>query len=305
MALTISTGFVVDDAIVVIENITRYLEQGMQPFAAALQGAQEIGFTVCHHQRFADSRLYPVLLMGGIVGRLFREFAVTLSVAIAISMVVSLTTTPMMCAHLLKEHREARVALSRPASAVFNWIVEPYGRTLDWVLRHPAITLVVLLATIGAECLPVHSRAQGIFPAAGQRALAGAPFMADQDTSFQAMDKILLRMVEHRPGGPGGGHGHRIHRRQRRQRTPTRRACSSRSSRWRSARSRCRPDHRAAASQAGRACRGATLFLQASQDVRVGGRRAARSINSPCGATTCTILTRMAPHMLASCEDSA
>ena len=105
MALTISTGFVVDDAIVVIENITRYLEQGMKPFAAALKGASEIGFTVVTISVSLCAVFIPLLLMGGIVGRLFREFSVTLSVAIAVSMLVSLTTTPMMCAHLLKERQ--------------------------------------------------------------------------------------------------------------------------------------------------------------------------------------------------------
>ena len=106
MALTISTGFVVDDAIVVIENITRYLEQGMRPFQAALKGAKEIGFTVVSMSISLIAVFIPLLLMGGIVGRLFREFAVTLSIAIAVSLVVSLTTTPMMCAHLLREHGE-------------------------------------------------------------------------------------------------------------------------------------------------------------------------------------------------------
>jgi multidrug efflux pump len=114
MALTISTGFVVDDAIVVIENITRYLEQGMHPFQAALKGAQEIGFTVLSMSLSLIAVFIPLLLMGGIVGRLFREFAVTLSVAIAVSLVVSLTTTPMMCAHLLKEH--AKAGCTGPAS---------------------------------------------------------------------------------------------------------------------------------------------------------------------------------------------
>ncbi len=111
MALTVSTGFVVDDAIVVIENITRYLEKGMKPFAAALRGAREIGFTVFTISISLIAVFIPLLLMGGIVGRLFREFAVTLSVAIAISMVISLTTTPMMCAYLLKEHEIARLDL--------------------------------------------------------------------------------------------------------------------------------------------------------------------------------------------------
>ena len=109
MALTIATGFVVDDAIVVIENITRYLEQGMKPLAAALRGAREIGFTVLTISVSLVAVFIPLLMMGGIVGRLFREFSVTLSVAIAVSMAVSLTTTPMMCAHLLKAHEDARL----------------------------------------------------------------------------------------------------------------------------------------------------------------------------------------------------
>ena len=140
MALTISTGFVVDDAIVVIENITRYLEQGMKPFAAALRGAREIGSTVFTISVSLIAVFIPLLLMGGIVGRLFREFAVTMSVAIAISMAISLTTTPMMCAHLLKEH-ESHGWMYRTSERAFNWIVGLYGRTLDRVLRHPAITL--------------------------------------------------------------------------------------------------------------------------------------------------------------------
>ena len=111
MALTISTGFVVDDAIVVIENITRYLEKGLAPFEAALKGAQEVGFTVLTISVSLVAVFIPLLLMGGIVGRLFREFAVTLSIAIAVSMVVSLTATPMMCAHLLKQADDAWVAV--------------------------------------------------------------------------------------------------------------------------------------------------------------------------------------------------
>ncbi len=135
MALTISTGFVVDDAIVVIENITRYLEQGMPPFEAALQGAQEIGFTVMTISFSLIAVFIPLLLMGGIVGRLFREFAVTLSVAILVSMVISLTATPMMCAHLLKQHRTTDGSIAS-ASGSFTWIVETYGRTLTVVLEH-------------------------------------------------------------------------------------------------------------------------------------------------------------------------
>ncbi len=147
MALTISTGFVVDDAIVVIENITRYLEQGMQPFEAALKGAKEISFTVMTISISLVAVFIPLLLMGGIVGRLFREFAVTLSVAILVSMIVSLTTTPMMCAHLLKQETE-HGRVYRAIERLLDWVVRTYGRTLKVVLDYSLITLFGLLATI-------------------------------------------------------------------------------------------------------------------------------------------------------------
>jgi multidrug efflux pump len=150
MALTISTGFVVDDAIVVIENVTRYLEQGMRPFEAALKGAQEVGSTVFTISVSLVAVFIPLLLMGGIVGRLFREFAVTLSVAIAVSMVISLTATPMMCAYLLKEEHSHGWAY-RTGERAFTWVVDQYGKTLSVALRFRALTLVVLLATIDSR----------------------------------------------------------------------------------------------------------------------------------------------------------
>src|SRR5204862_3380910 len=133
MALTIATGFVVDDAIVVIENITRHLEQGKPPMEAAIVGAREIGFTVISISVSLVAVFIPILLMSGVVGRLFREFAVTLSVAIAVSLVVSLTTTPMMCAYLLKSKDEQRRGRWYHASEkVFNWVLGWYERTLAW-----------------------------------------------------------------------------------------------------------------------------------------------------------------------------
>ncbi len=214
MALTISTGFVVDDAIVVIENITRYLEQGMKPFAAALRGAREIGSTVLTMSVSLIAVFIPLLLMGGIVGRLFREFAVTMSVAITISMAVSLTTTPMMCAHLLKEHT-THGWMYRTSERGFNWIVGVYGRTLARVLRHPAITLGVLAATIGLNVYLFIHVPKGFFPQQDNGRLNGT-IIADQDTSFQAMEGNLRRMVKIVQAGSGGGDGGRIHRRQRR-----------------------------------------------------------------------------------------
>ena len=172
MALTISTGFVVDDAIVVIENITRFLEQGMRPLQAALLGAQEIGFTVVSMSVSLVAVFIPLLMMGGVVGRLFREFAVTLSVAIAVSLAVSLTTTPMMCAHML-EAGKSHGRLYRLNERCFNWIVAMYGRTLTRVLRHPAITLAVLFGTIGLNVYLFVRRSERILSPTGQRAFDG------------------------------------------------------------------------------------------------------------------------------------
>jgi len=194
MALCISTGFVVDDAIVVIENITRYLEKGMAPFAAALQGAREIGFTVLSISVSLVAVFIPLLLMGGIVGRLFREFAVTLSVAIAVSLVVSLTATPSMCAHLLRQH-ESHGLMYRTSERAFNWVVKSYGRTLAAVLRFPAITMAVLLATIALNVYLYIHVSKGFFPQQDNGRISGS-IQGDQDTSFQAMDGILRQMID-------------------------------------------------------------------------------------------------------------
>jgi multidrug efflux pump len=193
MALTISTGFVVDDAIVVIENITRYLEQGMQPVQAALKGAQEVSATVFTISVSLIAVFIPLLLMGGIVGRLFREFAVTLSVAIAVSMVVSLTATPMMCAYLLKG-QQSHGRMYRWSERAFERMVNLYGSTLSVALRFRAITLVVLLATIGLNVYLFLRIPKGFFPQQDNGRIQGS-ILADQDTSFQAMDKIMLPMI--------------------------------------------------------------------------------------------------------------
>jgi multidrug efflux pump len=193
MALTISTGFVVDDAIVVIENITRYLEQGMNPFHAAMKGASEIGFTVMTISISLVAVFIPLLMMGGIVGRLFREFAVTLSIAIGVSMIVSLTATPMMCAHLLRQHGE-HGWLYRANERIFTWVVNTYGRTLSIVLRHSFITLLILLGTIALNAYLFIHVSKGFFPQQDNGRMMGQ-ITADQDTSFQAMDRILRQTV--------------------------------------------------------------------------------------------------------------
>jgi multidrug efflux pump len=152
MALTIATGFVVDDAIVVLENISRYREQGIPPLQAALRGAKEITFTVLSMSLSLVAVFLPILLMGGMVGRLFREFAVTLCVAIIVSLLVSLTTTPMMCALLLKpEQGTSHGWWYRMNERFFEWIRGGYATSLTWVLRHPRSMLAVTLATMGVS----------------------------------------------------------------------------------------------------------------------------------------------------------
>ena len=172
MALTIATGFVVDDAIVVIENITRHIEDGMKPMQAALKGAQEIGFTVLSMSISLIAVFIPILMMSGVVGRLFREFAVILSVAIGISMVVSLTATPMMCAWLLKEHR-SHGYLYNQSEKFYRWIISTYGAALEVVLNHPASILVVILLTLGINVYLYIKVPKGFFPQQDTGRLAG------------------------------------------------------------------------------------------------------------------------------------
>jgi multidrug efflux pump len=196
MALTISTGFVVDDAIVVIENITRYLEQGMAPMQAALKGASEIGFTVLSISISLVAVFIPILMMGGIVGRLFREFAVTLSVAILVSLAISLTTTPMMCSRLLKNLRdEQHGAAYRASERAFNSVLGVYERSLGWVLEHSALTLIVLGITIALNFYLFWIVPKGFFPQQDNGVAFGG-IQGSQDTSFQAMQKATARIVD-------------------------------------------------------------------------------------------------------------
>src|SRR5439155_866371 len=151
MALTISTGFVVDDAIVMIENIVRYLEMGDKPLEAALKGSKQIGFTVISLTVSLIAVFIPLIFMSGIVGRLFREFAITLSIAVAVSAIVSLTLTPMMCARLLRpESQEKHGRFYHVTDEFFRQMLAAYERGLQWVLRHQAFTLLVAVATLVA-----------------------------------------------------------------------------------------------------------------------------------------------------------
>ncbi len=298
MALTISTGFVVDDAIVVIENITRYLEAGMKPFAAALRGAQEIGPTVFTISVSLVAVFLPLLMMGGIVGRLFREFSVTMSVAIAISMVVSLTTTPTMCAHLLKEHA-AHGWLYNASDRVFDAIIRLYGRTLDRVLRHPGATLGVLGATIALNVFLYIHVPKGFFPQQDNGRLQGT-IIADQDTSFQAMSKNLQQMIKIVQADPAvetttgytgaqGGWGNTINQaRLNIQLKPL----DERGVSVYDVIERLRP--------ALNKIRGARLYLQAAQDVRVGGRQSAALYQFTMRGDNVQDLTKYGPAMLSA-----
>jgi multidrug efflux pump len=195
MALTISTGFVVDDAIVVMENITRHLEAGMKPLAAALQGAKEIGFTVFSISVSLVAVFIPILMMGGIIGRLFREFAVTLSAAILVSMVISLTTTPMMCAHLLKEHAaETRNRFFRASEGAFTGMLNFYRRTLTWVLENPLLVFIALILTIALNGVLIVRIPKGFFPQQDTGALVGG-LQGPQDASFAVMNESIQKIV--------------------------------------------------------------------------------------------------------------
>ncbi len=214
MALTVATGFVVDDAIVVLENVSRHIEKGVAPFRAALLGVKEVGFTVVSMSISLIAVFIPILLMGGIVGRLFREFAVTLSVAILVSMVVSLTATPMMCARLLKPHgTQARGHLYLWSERLFASVLRGYERSLAFALRHPLMILLVLLATIGLNIYLYINVPKGFFPRQDTGRLVGS-LQTDQSSSFQSTSVKLaqfIRIVQADPavesvtGFTGGG----------------------------------------------------------------------------------------------------
>ncbi len=189
MALTISTGFVVDDAIVMIENITRYIEEGESPLQAALKGSEEIGFTILSLTVSLIAVLIPLLFMGDIVGRLFREFAVTLSITILVSAVVSLTLTPMMCAKLLRHTSEAAQGrFYRASERFFTAVIQHYGTTLRWVLRHQTATLLVAVATLAATLWLYIIVPKGFFPVQDTGVILGVS-EASQTVSFSAMAK--------------------------------------------------------------------------------------------------------------------
>ncbi|HLJ74111.1 MAG TPA: multidrug efflux RND transporter permease subunit [Thermoanaerobaculia bacterium] len=269
MALTISTGFVVDDAIVVIENITRHLEHGMRPLEAAIRGAREIGFTVFSMSTSLIAVFIPILLMGGIVGRLFREFAVTLSSAIALSLVVSLTTTPMMCAKFLVPESERKHGRFYNATErAYQRLVGGYEHALDFVLEHTLPILLLTLATIGITIYLYIIIPKGFFPQQDTGRLSGN-VQGAQDTSFPALIEKLNRfmaivrkdpavqdVVSFTGGGRGGGNSASMF--------ITLKDLSERKASAQEIIARIRPKTAHIP--------GAQLFLSAVQDVRVGGR---------------------------------
>jgi multidrug efflux pump len=195
MALTISTGFVVDDAIVVLENITRHVEAGMPRRQAALLGAREVGFTVLSMSLSLIAVFVPILLMGGLVGRIFREFAMTLSIAIVISLIVSLTTTPMMCAYIAMhrpQHRRSRWYVA--SERVFDWMLRSYDRTLQRALRRPALVMLILLLTVVLNIYLFIIVPKGLFPQQDTGRMVGG-LQADQSISFQMMRQKLRQFV--------------------------------------------------------------------------------------------------------------
>lgn len=195
MALTVATGFVVDDAIVVLENISRHIENGCKPFIAAVKGVSEVGFTVVSMSISLVAVFIPLLLMDGLVGRLFREFAITLATAIGISLIISLTLTPMMCAYLLKKRDTKKADKLSRTGRLFQRLQESYGVTLDWVLSHKRSVLAILFATIGLNIYLYISIPKAFFPEQDTGRLLGF-VRADQSISFQAMKEKMTRFMQ-------------------------------------------------------------------------------------------------------------
>ena len=294
MALTISTGFVVDDAIVVMENITRHMEAGMTPFAAALKGAEEIGFTVFSISMSLIAVFIPILMMGGIIGRLFREFAVTLSTAIVVSMVISLTTTPMMCAYLLKDERSRKHGrLYMASERFFEWVLSIYKHTLIWVLENPAITLIVLFLTIALNVVLVINMPKGFFPQQDTGAISGG-VQGPQDASYAAMNNSIQqigKVINGDPavanaimftGGGGATNGGFLY--------VSLKPLAERKVGAPEIINRLRPklNH----------LQGASAFLQASQDLRIGGRSSNAMYQYTLQSDSATDLAKWGPVLL-------
>jgi multidrug efflux pump len=295
MALTISTGFVVDDAIVVIENITRYREMGMAPLEAAIEGASGIGFTVISISISLIAVFIPILMMGGIIGRLFREFAVTLSVAIAVSLVISLTTTPMMCAHLLGEHGEKHGRWYQASQRGFDWMHQHYTSSLSWVLGHPRLMLAITIAMVGISGYLYVAIPKGFFPQQDTGRIQGA-VQADQETSFQALTKHLAEYVDiirqdpavdHIVAFTGGRNGSGTNTARM---FVTLKPYSQRKLNADQVIARIRKNVAQVA--------GASLYLQATQDLQIGGRMSNAQYQYTLQSDDLSLLNQWAPKLL-------
>jgi multidrug efflux pump len=298
MALTIATGFVVDDAIVVVENISRHIEAGMSRLEAAILGAKEVGFTVLSMSLSLIAVFIPILLMGGIVGRLFREFAMTLSIAILVSLAVSLSTTPMMCAYLLGRKRERPQGwLFRTSERAFAAMLGGYTRTLRWALDHPRLVVLTLVATVCLNGYLFWVIPKGLFPQQDTGRIVGG-IQADQSISFQAMQQKLtqfISIIQKDPavdtvvGFTGGGQTN---------------------SGFVFMSLKPRSERKLSADQViGRMRRelsevpGATLFLQSVQDIRVGGRQTNAQYQYTLQADDVTSLFDWGPKILAALQN--
>jgi multidrug efflux pump len=291
MALTISTGFVVDDAVVVLENITRHIELGQTPMRAALTGSKEVGFTVLSMSISLVAVFIPILFMGGIVGRLMREFSVTLAIAIMISLVVSLTVTPTMCAWLLSNDQEKKEEENH-YTRIVKRVKEKYASSLDWVLDHPNLMLLVTLATIILNIYLFVIVPKGFFPQQDTGRISGS-IQAEQDISFQAMDGKLASLVsivqkdpavENVVGFLGGGvtnSGSMF---------ITLKELSQRKLSVDSVIARLRKSLKAVS--------GATLYLQAAQDLIIGGRQGNAQFQYTLSSDSLEDLNKWAPQVM-------
>ncbi|MGD0479119.1 MAG: efflux RND transporter permease subunit [Terracidiphilus sp.] len=304
MALTIATGFVVDDAIVVMENITRHLEAGMEPFAAAMKGASEIGFTVFSISMSLIAVFIPILLMGGIIGRLFREFAVTLATAIVISMFVSLTTTPCMCAYVLRAHKEGEKHnwLYRSSESFFDGMVSIYRRSLTWALDNPGLMLVVLLLTVALNVLIAFKIPTGFFPQQDTGVISGS-IQGPQDASFPFMNfstQSLVNVVKNDPAvahvlaytGNGNAGGMFVALKPLGSSCKEGPKCAVRQTSAMDVINRLRKPLNSLPL--------ASVFLQAAQDIRMGGRSGGAMYQYTIQADNIADLAKWGPIMLAS-----
>jgi multidrug efflux pump len=296
MALTVATGFVVDDAIVVLENITRYIEDGMPPLEAALRGAGEVGFTVVSMSISLIAVFIPILLMGGIIGRLFREFAMTISISILISLAISLATTPMMCAVMLRRESGEHGRIYQASERFFEAMLNFYRRTLTGALEHPRFVMVILAAVLGLNFYLYSVIPKGFFPQQDTGRIIGI-IQADQSISFQLMQQKLAQFVtiikndpavETAVGFTGGGQ--------------TNSGFMFVSLVPLSQRNISADGVIARLRRAMAVVPGATLFLQSVQDIRVGGRASNAQYQYTLQGSTLEELNEWSPKIAAALQ---